>query len=70
MGKKKNKAEQKTFLSPIQRKALVVGIIVLCLLVPIVKTIRCKMACLKKVKTPYPEIACKYECPWFWERNE
>lgn len=70
MRKKKKKVEQKTFLSDRQKKILVIVTVVLLLAVPLGQTIRCKMACMKRVKTPYPEIACKYECPWFWEKSE
>ncbi|MBF0594221.1 MAG: hypothetical protein HQL22_04570 [Candidatus Omnitrophica bacterium] len=76
MGKKNNskrdqKAEdKKPFLSDRQRKVFLIVILAMVVLVPIVDNFRCKASCLKRVKTPYPEIACKYQCPWPWERNK
>jgi predicted nucleic acid-binding Zn ribbon protein len=29
----------------------------------------CRSACMQRVKTPYPEVACKYECPMPWEKE-
>ncbi|MBF0618591.1 MAG: hypothetical protein HQL19_00305 [Candidatus Omnitrophica bacterium] len=66
---KKNKDQKKPFLSDRQRKVLLVVIVLMFVLVPIVENFRCKAACLKRVKTPYPEIACKYQCPWPWEKQ-
>lgn len=63
------KAEKKSFLSDRQKKVLLVVLFAMLILVPMVNTFRCKAACLKRVKTPYPEVACKYECPWFWEKR-
>lgn len=28
---------------------------------------RCRNACRARITTPYPEIACRYECPWPWQ---
>ncbi|MEI6438102.1 MAG: hypothetical protein WCO69_05075 [Candidatus Omnitrophota bacterium] len=74
MGKKNNSKPKKEddakkpFLSDRQRKIFVIVILAMFLLVPIVDNFRCKAECLKKVKTPYPEIACQYQCPWPWAR--
>jgi hypothetical protein len=76
MGKKNNsktrtKEDLKPpFLSQRQRKVFLIVIVAMFILVPVVDNFRCKAACLKKVKTPYPEIACKYQCPWPWARNQ
>lgn len=76
MGKKNNskqkqpKEEKKPLFSDRQRRTFIIIVAAMIILVPIAENIRCKSACLKRVKTPYPEIACKYECPWFWERND
>jgi hypothetical protein len=76
MGKKNNsktkeKSEaKKPFLSGRQRRVFLIVILAMFILVPIVDNFRCKAACLKRVKTPYPEIACKYQCPWPWARND
>lgn len=76
MGKKNNSKakrpkdeEKKPLLSDRQKKVFLLVIGLMLLLVPMVDNFRCKAACLKKVKTPYPEIACKYQCPWPWERK-
>lgn len=63
---KSGKEQKKPFLSDRQKKVLLVIVIAMVFLVPVWNNLRCKAACLKKVKTPYPEIACKYECPWLW----
>ncbi|NTV29607.1 MAG: hypothetical protein HGA80_05960 [Candidatus Omnitrophica bacterium] len=59
----------KTFLSDRQKRVLLIVIVAMFVLVPVADNFRCKAACLKRIKTPYPEIACKYECPWPWERK-
>jgi hypothetical protein len=63
-------SDKKPFLSDRQKKVLLTVIIVMFIAVPIVDNFRCKAACLKRVKTPYPEIACKYQCPWPWQKTE
>ena len=68
--KAKSKIDKKPFLSDRQKKVLLTVVIVMFIAVPIVDNLRCKAACLKRVKTPYPEIACKYECPWPWQKAE
>lgn len=76
MGKKNNSKPKQTaevkkpLLSDRQRKIFLIVILAMFILVPIADNFRCKAACLKRVKTPYPEIACKYQCPWPWARNE
>ena len=67
---KQNKVERKALLSDRQRKVLLIVLAVSLLAVPLVDNIRCKAACMKRVKTPYPEIACRYECPWPWQRSQ
>ncbi len=75
MGKKNNsKTRQapdpkKPLLSDRQRKIFLIVILAMFILVPVADNFRCKAACLKRVKTPYPEIACKYQCPWPWVKN-
>ncbi|MBF0387175.1 MAG: hypothetical protein HQL20_04895 [Candidatus Omnitrophica bacterium] len=75
MGKKNNSKQKdpvevkKTLLSDRQKKIFLIVILAMFILIPIVDNLRCKAACLKRVKTPYPEIACKYQCPWPWARN-
>ena len=75
MGKKNNSKPKNTtdakkpFLSVRQKKVLFLLILAMFVIVPIADNFRCKAACLKHVKTPYPEIACKYECPWPWEKH-
>ena len=64
------KAERKPLLSDRQKKVFLIVILAMFVLVPVVDVIRCKSACLKRVKTPYPEIACKYQCPWPWEKGK
>jgi hypothetical protein len=68
--KAKNKSDKKPFLSDRQKKVLFIVLILMFILVPIIDNLRCKAACLKRVKTPYPEIACKYECPWPWQKGK
>lgn len=67
---KEGKAERKPLLSDRQKKVLLIVILAMFVLVPVVEVIRCKAGCLKRVKTPYPEIACKYQCPWPWEKGK
>jgi hypothetical protein len=67
--KKGGQAEKRPLLSARQKKVLLILIMAMFVLVPVVDVIRCKAACLKRVKTPYPEIACKYQCPWPWEKK-
>jgi hypothetical protein len=75
MGKKNNskprqdKEVKPPLFSDRQRKVFLIVILAMFILVPIIDNLRCKAQCLKRVKTPYPEIACKYECPWFWEKK-
>jgi len=76
MGKKNNskpkqekKDDKKPFFSDRQKKVLLIVIALMLLLVPVASNFRCKAACFQRVTTPYPEIACKYQCPWFWERK-
>ena len=64
-----SKEKKKPFLSDRQWRVLMIVIVAMFILVPIADNFRCKAACLKRVKTPYPEIACKYECPWPWDRK-
>jgi predicted nucleic acid-binding Zn ribbon protein len=45
-------------------------LILLVLAIPIIDNTRCKTACMKRVKSPYPEIACRYECPLPWESRQ
>ncbi|NLE65389.1 MAG: hypothetical protein GX606_05705 [Elusimicrobia bacterium] len=71
-GKKKTakraEAGQKSgFLSDRQRKVLLLVVLVMVALVPIIDVLRCRSACLPTIKTPYPEIACGYKCPWPWQ---
>ncbi len=66
---KKIKDVQKAFLSDRQKKVFLIVVLMMIIAVPMINTLRCKAACLKRIKTPYPEIACKYECPWFWEKK-
>ena len=67
---KKDKAVRKPLLSDRQKKMLLVVLVVSFCAVPLIDTVRCKAACMKRVKTPYPEIACRYECPWPWQKSE
>jgi hypothetical protein len=68
--KAKSKRDKESFLSDRQKRALLIVLVVMLIAVPIVDNLRCKAACLKRIKTPYPEIACKYECPWPWQKGE
>ena len=74
MGKKNNSKKKqdvepkKPMLSDRQRNVFLIVILAMFILVPVADNLRCKAACLKRVKTPYPEIACKYQCPWPWAR--
>ena len=63
-------ADKKPFMSGRQKRVLLGVLVVLILAVPVVDNFRCKAACMKRVKTPYPEIACRYECPWFWQKGQ
>ncbi len=67
---KNSKAEKKPLLSDRQKKVFLIVILAMFVLVPVADVIRCKAVCLKRVKTPYPEIACKYQCPWPWEKGK
>ncbi len=64
------KTEKKPFLSDRQKRVLLGIIVFMFIAVPVVDNIRCKAACLKHVKTPYPEIACGYQCPWPWQKSQ
>ncbi len=67
----RQKNAQKRPLMSDRQKRVLLGILVLLLFtVPVVDILRCKAACMKRVKTPYPEIACRYECPWPWQKSE
>lgn len=66
---KKIKNVQKPFLSDRQKKVFLIAVLMIIIAVPMINTLRCKAKCLKRIKTPYPEIACQYECPWFWKRK-
>lgn len=66
---KGSKDAKKPLFSDRQRSVLLIVIIAMFILVPVVDNFRCKAACLKRIKTPYPEIACKYECPWPWDKK-
>ena len=68
-GVKASKTEKKPLFSDRQRKVLLIVLVAMFILVPVIDNFRCKAACLKRIKTPYPEIACKYECPWPWDRK-
>ena len=63
-------AEKKPFMSDRQKRVLLGVLVLLILAVPVVDNFRCKAACMKRVKTPYPEIACRYECPWPWQKGQ
>ncbi len=67
---KQDKAQKKPFLSDRQRQVLLGILVFLFIAVPVIDIFRCKAACMKRVKTPYPEIACRYECPWPWQKTE
>jgi hypothetical protein len=67
---KQDKEAKKPFMSDRQKKVLLGILVVLFISVPVVDILRCKAACMKRVKTPYPEIACRYECPWPWQKTE
>lgn len=67
---KGDKSEKKPLLSDRQKRVLLMVILAMIIMVPIVDVIRCKSTCMKKVKTPYPEIACRYECPWPWQKGK
>lgn len=66
---KKLQKEQKPFLSNRQKKVFLILVVLMILAVPMFNTFHCRAKCLKRVKTPYPEIACRYECPWFWQKK-
>jgi hypothetical protein len=66
---KQVRADKKPFMSDRQKRVLLGVLVVLVLAVPIIDNFRCKAACMKRVKTPYPEIACRYECPWPWQKS-
>lgn len=61
---------RKPLMSDRQKRVFLVILVVLLFTVPVVDILRCKAACMKRVKTPYPEIACRYECPWPWQKSE
>jgi hypothetical protein len=67
---KKAKNDKKPLLSDRQRRVLLIVLVIMFIAVPIIDNLRCKAACLKRVKTPYPEIACRYECPWPWQKGK
>jgi hypothetical protein len=67
---KQVKADKKSFMSDRQKRVLLGVLLLLILAVPIIDICRCKIACMKRVKTPYPEIACRYECPWPWQKSQ
>ena len=70
----KKSTGKKTFFSERQKKVLLFVLVVMLVAVPVIDMVRtnlhCKAECLKRKKTPYPEIACKYDCPWPWEKNK
>jgi uncharacterized ion transporter superfamily protein YfcC len=66
---KGEREDKKPLFSARQKKVLLIILIAMFILVPVIDVFRCKAACLKRIKTPYPEIACKYDCPWPWERK-
>ncbi len=72
--RREEKVPHKPFLSSRQRVIFLAILIILICTVsvagPMVKAFYCKAACMKRVKTPYPEIACRYECPWPWQKSE
>jgi hypothetical protein len=68
-GEKKPLAGRPQFFSPRQVRVFLIVMALMLFWVLVADTVRCKAACLKRVKTPYPEIACKYQCPWFWEKH-
>ena len=65
-----NNGQKKPLMSDRQKRALLIVLVVLLFTVPVADILRCKAACMKRVKTPYPEIACRYECPWPWQKSE
>ena len=67
--KKSVEQAQRQLFSERQKRVLIIVIIAMFIMVPIVDNFRCKASCLKRIKTPYPEIACQFECPWPWERK-
>jgi hypothetical protein len=67
---KNDKNDKKPLLSDRQRRVLLIVLVIMFIAVPIIDNLRCKAACLKRVKTPYPEIACRYECPWPWQKGK
>ena len=67
---KGSSAQKKPFMSDRQKRVLLGVLVLLVLAVPVVDILRCKAACMKRVKTPYPEIACRYECPWPWQKSQ
>jgi hypothetical protein len=71
MAKKKldKKEKKQPFLSDRQKTVLLAMLVLMFIAVPVVDNFRCKSACLKRTKTPYPEIACKYQCPWPWQKQ-
>ena len=66
---KSDKTARQPLLSDRQRHVLLIVLAALVLAVPVIDNIRCKTACMQRVKTPYPEIACGYECPWPWQKS-
>jgi hypothetical protein len=67
---KQSKSQKKPFMSDRQKRVLLGVLVLLVLAVPVIDVLRCKAACMKRVKTPYPEIACRYECPWPWQKSQ
>jgi hypothetical protein len=67
---KQSKVGKKPFMSDRQKRVLLGVLVLLVLAVPVIDILRCKAACMKRVKTPYPEIACGYECPWPWQKAQ
>ncbi len=68
--RREEKAPRKPLLSDRQRKVVLAVLVIAVCAVPVIDILRCKAACMKRVKTPYPEIACRYECPWPWQKSE
>ena len=62
--------QKKPLMSDRQKRVLLIVLVILLFTVPLADILRCKAACMKRVKTPYPEIACRYECPWPWQKSE
>ncbi|MBF0569365.1 MAG: hypothetical protein HQL18_01130 [Candidatus Omnitrophica bacterium] len=68
---KSAKGEKKSLFSERQKVVLLVVLLLMICCVPIFDSYRaCKAKCLQRIKTPYPEIACKYERCWPWEKKK